>query len=461
MKIFSSPLYRPSFKCLPSQDEWRRVDSETLYEATYTIYFKFSWLFDVPFSNNEIYFAYAPAYTYSDISRSVCNFVSRCPEDCKVFRETLTKSIDGKEVEVLTFSHLNNFCETRELDLPDLFLNSIRPNAAKKPVIFISARVHPGETPSSYLLESFLLFITSADPRALALRNAFVFKIVPVLNPDGVVRGNFRLDQNGINLNRCYQSPDEALQPTIYAVKLYFEYLSQGVKYYFDLHAHASKRSCFLFGNFMEHEKMTETQLLAKLIETNSAYFEFSECNFSEKSMTAKDPKDHHSKEGSGRVSFYKTHGVMHSYTFECSYFIPRALHMTPSPLFIKSVKRYPDVPVYESYAVSVYNRSMFNEIAAGLGSAILDIEKINPCSRLPLSEFRFLESAREWVRSRISFKFKQGKRTNRSVQKYAGNARLTKNQKTEFCLPASRDVAIRNRNLNCIKLIPAKADYL
>lgn len=52
----------------------------------------------------------------------------------------------------------------------------------------------------------------------------FVFKIVPVLNPDGVARGYWRLDCNSVNLNRIYAGPDSELYPTIYHVKRIVEH---------------------------------------------------------------------------------------------------------------------------------------------------------------------------------------------------------------------------------------------
>ncbi len=39
-------------------------------------------------------------------------------------------------------------------------------------------------------------------------RNWFVWKLIPILNPDGVYKGYVRLDTQGRNLNRYYTNPD-------------------------------------------------------------------------------------------------------------------------------------------------------------------------------------------------------------------------------------------------------------
>lgn len=61
-----------------------------------------------------------------------------------------------------------------------------------KRCVVISARVHPGETPASWMMRGMLDFLTGDSAEARLLRSLFAFKIVPMLNPDGVAFGNNR-----------------------------------------------------------------------------------------------------------------------------------------------------------------------------------------------------------------------------------------------------------------------------
>lgn len=63
-----------------------------------------------------------------------------------------------------------------------------------------------------------LKFLTSNDEDAKLLRKYFQVIIVPMLNPDGVEEGLYRLDTNGCNLNRYYLTGDNR-QPSIYCMK--------------------------------------------------------------------------------------------------------------------------------------------------------------------------------------------------------------------------------------------------
>ena len=51
-------------------------------------------------------------------------------------------------------------------------------------------------------MEGVVEFLMSNDMEARILRNTYVFKIVPMLNPDGVIVGNYRSSLGGHDLNR-------------------------------------------------------------------------------------------------------------------------------------------------------------------------------------------------------------------------------------------------------------------
>jgi hypothetical protein len=59
----------------------------------------------------------------------------------------------------------------------------------------------------------------------------------------------------------------------------------------------------------------------------NSQYVDYFECDFSEKQMHCKDPKDFIGKEGSGRVAIGRMTNLIHCYTFEMFYHCPKKLH--------------------------------------------------------------------------------------------------------------------------------------
>lgn len=110
----------------------------------------------------------------------------------------------------------------------------------------LSGRVHPGESPASYMIDGLIDFLCSDHHIARKLRDIAVFKVVPMLNPDGVATGNHRKENiseqlflifliflifkfifipyfytlgcnlAGHDLNRTWGAPSELLSPTIY-----------------------------------------------------------------------------------------------------------------------------------------------------------------------------------------------------------------------------------------------------
>ena len=73
---------------------------------------------------------------------------------------------------------------------------------AVRRAIILTSRVHPGESNASFIMHGILTYLVSDEQGARYLRNNFVFKIIPMLNPDGVIVGNYRCSLAGADLNR-------------------------------------------------------------------------------------------------------------------------------------------------------------------------------------------------------------------------------------------------------------------
>ena len=59
----------------------------------------------------------------------------------------------------------------------------------KRKLVFLTARVHPGETNSSWIMKGLMEYLVSSDIRAKDACAKIVFKIIPMLNVEGVING--------------------------------------------------------------------------------------------------------------------------------------------------------------------------------------------------------------------------------------------------------------------------------
>jgi murein tripeptide amidase MpaA len=118
------------------------------------------------------------------------------------------------------------------------------------------ARVHPGESNSSFVMKGILNFLTDEkNEQADLLRKNFVFMIVPMVNVDGVMYGNYRCSLSGIDLNRTWKRCDPSLFPEVSAMRKSFEqfHSEHPVVLAVDLHGHSRARRAFMYGNNYEH----------------------------------------------------------------------------------------------------------------------------------------------------------------------------------------------------------------
>jgi ribosomal protein S24E len=244
-------------------------------------------------NNDVVYFAYSYPYTYSDLQSHLSMFERKRNI---VKRESLCQSLAGKRIDMLT---ITNF-------------DSDKLQIEKRKGVIFSARVHPGEVSASWIAKGILDFLTSDEPEANALRDLFVFKIVPMLNPDGVIAGNYRCSLSGDDLNRKYDNPDQELhRPIYYMKKLVKDFKAErDIVLFTDLHAHSRKKNIFMYGcTSTDYEKQIDIKVFPKLLSEISPYFSFQDCSFNLSKA----------RSTSGRVVVYKELGISNSFTMEAS----------------------------------------------------------------------------------------------------------------------------------------------
>lgn len=108
--------------------------------------------------------------------------------------ERLGSTLDGRDMDLLTFG------------------------SGPKP-LWIIARQHPGESMAGWFVEGVVEKLCDAqDPVARALLSKATIHLVPNMNPDGVYRGNLRVNAAGTNLNREWREPSLEKSPEVYHV---------------------------------------------------------------------------------------------------------------------------------------------------------------------------------------------------------------------------------------------------
>ena len=206
----------------------------------------------------------------------------------------------------------------------DVFLLTITErNASKEELqqrkgVILTARVHPGETNSSWMMQGVIEFLISDHPSARDIRKLCITKIVPMLNPDGVIVGNYRCSLAKADLNRVYRKPSKELFPAVWYTKQMIESFLQekGTKdviAYVDLHGHSRKHNIFTYGCHMPGcnlEQLLEGRLMPWLLfQQCPEKFSFSSCKFSV----------HKCKESTGRVVMWRM-GISNSFTLEATF---------------------------------------------------------------------------------------------------------------------------------------------
>lgn len=116
-------------------------------------------------------------------------------------------------------------------------------HAGRDDVIVMVGRQHPPEITGSYGLRGFVPALYEQSPLANSFREQYGIVLVPLMNPDGVVHGNWRHNMHDTDLNRDWGPFN---QPETQLIKDYLDALDasgKNVRLFLDFHS--TKRNVF------------------------------------------------------------------------------------------------------------------------------------------------------------------------------------------------------------------------
>ncbi|EAR98207.2 zinc carboxypeptidase family protein (macronuclear) [Tetrahymena thermophila SB210] len=293
-------------------------------------YSTLSFTYTYKYDDDIVYFAHSVPYTYSNLTHYLSK-LNQHQQQNKFYKvESLTTTLIGNKVFCISISDKINEPSTQNQD--------------KKEVI-ICSRVHPGETNASWIMKGMLDFLLSDHEIAVELRKKYIFRMIPMLNPDGVRYGNYRCCLFGNDLNRKWKKALDYIHAPIHSVKKLIQKLqetekqescndlatpkqeketlkSKGkVELLCDIHGHSKSMGAFIYGCQYRYEdentnkpNYKELNNLIKvfpyLYSQRKQYFSFEKCCFAVQ----------RDKLGTARVVGFQELQIPKSYTLECSF---------------------------------------------------------------------------------------------------------------------------------------------
>ncbi|XP_053609547.1 cytosolic carboxypeptidase 1-like isoform X8 [Plodia interpunctella] len=263
---------------------------------------------EFPHTNDVCYIAYHFPYTYSMMMAKILQWSLQMPAGVYLRAEPLCYSLNSNEIPLLTISSEDNTTSP----------------IADREIVFLTARVHPGESNASWVMDGTLGFLLGDTAAAAALRTKYVFKIVPMLNVEGVINGCHRCGLTNEDLNRRWCKPNPVLHPSIYHTKGLIEYLVRVWKkpplVYCDYHGHSRKKNVFFYGcaaaeSWCSNDRLLQDEpvkylMLPALMHRISPAFALGSCSF----------RVERERESTARVTVWRHLGVTRSYTMEASF---------------------------------------------------------------------------------------------------------------------------------------------
>ena len=215
---------------------WKRVGTNmNFWTWKHSLVPEFAMSFNFVVTHTDtMYFSLLYPYTYTELRRWLSMNCNRC------MQSTLCRSYGGVDVPVVFWDADEGRC----VDVKNL---PKRTQKSKKPLVVIAARLHPGESNSSFAMEGLMDRVFDCDGDLL---NDFSWLMIPMMNPDGVICGYYRPTVNGLDENRTWKNPSPVENPVPYNVIRLLEELTKTRKLVFllDFHGHTAQSNAFSYG---------------------------------------------------------------------------------------------------------------------------------------------------------------------------------------------------------------------
>lgn len=428
-----TPVYRSK---ISTNNKWKLYNLKPvkIFLKKKKLTLKFTYDFEI---NDEVEFALTFPYTSKKLENYIKKIAKKFEkmEDINFQKETLILSNQKKKINLLWISKKEEkpkkdpkkekaktttkkdnlkkqkkkqkFQNKKIPKLQDLFpetkskTTNITINK-NKCVIILSARVHPAETASSYMLEGFINYILKNKEDSKLLLKKCSIGIVPMLNPDGVDLGLTRTDINGLNLNSIYSDADLS-QPSIYGLKKLVRFLHKNSKinFFFDLHSHFTKRGVFLFGNPLAKKNFEKVLLFPFLFSKNEKRFNISNSGFGSEKMDSTSRKD-----------IYEYTKINKVYTIEANYWGSPSLDTDDKLKQKKLIKN--NLRIVKDFS-DFYNISDFKLMGYHLAKSIFVYYKLGKNKKEKKDLLQKVKKFYQGYKHQKKFKKKRKKRLNKT----------------------------------------------
>ena len=252
-----------------------------------------SFDYEFKYDNDTVYFANSLPYFYSSLMKELNKYELDEDKYPYFHRKTLAMTLGGNDLDMFTINSMYDMFKngiisvvTPKSNNYSYIKNNIENNnntsqiLDERKAVVVIGRQHPGETVGSYVVKGMYDFLMGDSDEAKKLREIYIFKIVPMMNPDGVLVGNSRTSFAGCDLNRRWGKPNEIIHPEIYNTKQMILKLStqRNLAFIIDCHGHFGTFNSLFYCNYKENKKTCK--LFPYICSRLSKIISYQQCTF-------------------------------------------------------------------------------------------------------------------------------------------------------------------------------------